>query len=133
MTLWGLGGGMVIWIAAIRSIPESFYESAKLEGIKWPRKIWNITIPMCSPVIFYNLVMSIIGTFQTFGPSYIMTSGGPNDSTTFYVLKVYNDAFVSLKMGYASALSWVLFVIIMILTLIVFKTSGWVYYGEDTA
>jgi multiple sugar transport system permease protein len=77
--------------------------------------------------------MSIIGTFQTFGPSYIMTSGGPNDSTTFYVLKVYNDAFVSLKMGYASALSWVLFVIIMILTLIVFKTSGWVYYGEDTA
>lgn len=133
MTLWGLGGGMVIWIASIRSIPESFYESAKLEGISWPKKIWHITIPMCSPVIFYNLVMSIIGTFQTFGPSFIMTNGGPNDSTTFYVLKVYNDAFVSLKMGYASALSWVLFIIILILTLVVFKTSGWVYYGEDTA
>ena len=133
MTLWGLGGGMVIWIASIRSIPDSFYESALLEGIKWPQKIWYITIPMCSPVIFYNLIIGIIGTFQTFGSSFIMTGGGPNDSTMFYVLKVYDDAFVSLKMGYASALSWVLFVIIMLLTLLVFKTSGWVYYGEDAA
>ena len=131
MSLWGLGGGMVIWIASLKGIPESMYESAQLEGVNWFQKTWYITIPMCSPVIFYNLVMSIIGTLQTFGSSFIMTGGGPEKSTLFIVLKIYQDAFAGLKMGYASSASWVLFLIIMILTLIVFKTSSWVYYGED--
>jgi multiple sugar transport system permease protein len=129
MSLWGIGGAMVIYLAALQGIPESLYEASELDGAGAFAKFRHITIPMISPVIFFNLVMSIIGSFQTFTTSFIMTSGGPNNASLFYMLHLYRNAFSYFKMGYASALAWVLFIIIMACTLMVIKTSpAWVYY-----
>jgi multiple sugar transport system permease protein len=123
---------MVIYLAGLQGVPNELYESAELDGASWPRKIWNITIPMISPVIFFNLIMGLIGSFQYFTQAYIMTSGGPMDSTLFYSLSLYNNAFRYYKMGYASAQAWVLFVIILCATLLAFKTSSkWVFYGGN--
>ncbi len=134
LNLFGLGGNMVLWIASLNNIPKELYEAAEIEGAGWGTKTFRITIPMCSPMIFYNLIMGIIGSLQTFGNVFVMTGGtpGPKNSLLFYVMKVYYTAFSgSPEIGYASALSWILFVIIGIFTLIVFRTSKWVFYGED--
>ena len=130
---FGFGGGMILWIAQLKSIPEFYYEAAELDGAGYFRKLFKITIPMCTPVIFYNLIMGIIGNLQTFSSVYVLTNGtsGIQDSLLFYVMNIYNNAFTYLRMGYASALAWILFVIIGLLTFIVFKTSGLVFYGED--
>jgi multiple sugar transport system permease protein len=129
MSLWGVGGGMVIYLAGLQGIPTELYEAAELDGAgKWA-KFRAITIPMMSPVIFFNLVMGVIGSFQTFTQAYIMTQGGPQNASLFYILYLYQRAFQELRMGYASALAWILFLLILICTVIIFKTStGWVYY-----
>ena len=123
MGLWGVGYSMVIYLAGLQDIPVSLYESAEIDGASWWQKTVHITIPMLSPVIYFNLVMGIIGTFQIFAAPYIMTNGGPERATTFYTLYLYNLAFEDLRMGYACAMAWILFVVILVLTLVATKVS----------
>jgi ABC transporter, permease protein len=130
LSLWGLGGNMLIWIAGFNGISPSLYEAAELDGAGRIRKLVSITLPMMTPVIFYNLVMGVITALQAFGPAYLLTGGGPLDSTNFLALNIYNTAIGKLEMGYASAQAWFLFVVIITLTIVVFLTSGWVYYGD---
>ena len=123
MGLWGVGYSVVIYLAGLQDIPKSLYESAEIDGASWWQKIVHITIPMLSPVIYFNLVMGIIGTFQVFAAPYIMTNGGPERATTFYTLYLFNLAFEDLRMGYACAMAWILFLIILVLTLVATKVS----------
>lgn len=131
MSLWVVGQAMIIFLAGLQGIDDVYYEAAKIDGAgRWAQLI-NITIPMMSSVIFFNLIMGVIASFQVFAAGYLITNGGPQNSTLFYVLYLYRVGFQQLKMGYAAALSWMLFFIIMILTLIIFKTVGKkVYYQE---
>ena len=132
MSLWGVGGGMVIYLAGLQGVPTSLYEAAEIDGANSFRQFLHITLPMVSPVIFFNLVIGLIGALQTFTQAFIMTGGGPRQATYFFMLHLYNNAFQWLKMGYASALAWVLFVYILLLTLLVFRSSSlWVYYEGE--
>ena len=129
MSVWGVGGAMVIYLAGLKNIPTSLYEAGTIDGTGPWRKFWNITLPMLSPLVFFNLVMGIIGSFQVFTQAFVMTGRGPDDSTLFYVLNLYYQAFEAHNMGYASAMAWVLFVIILFFTLLVFRGSRrFVYY-----
>jgi multiple sugar transport system permease protein len=129
MGVWGLGTWIVIYLAGLQGIPEQLYEAAQIDGANlWHRFIY-ITVPMMTPTIFFTLIVGIIGSFQVFTQAYIMTAGGPVNSTLFYALYMYRNAFNYLKMGYASAMAWVLFIIILLLTLIQFALANrWVYY-----
>ncbi|MDR3688348.1 MAG: sugar ABC transporter permease [Fimbriimonas sp.] len=131
MSLWGVGGSMIIYLAGLKDIPQHLYEAATIDGANAFRKMRHITLPMMTPVIFFNLVMGIIGTFQYFTQAYVIApSGGPGDSTYFYSLYLYNRAWKYLDMGYASAMAWMLFLLIIVLTGLVFKTQKrWVHYG----
>jgi multiple sugar transport system permease protein len=132
MGLWGAGAGMLIWLAGLKGIPTQLYEAASVDGANAWQKFWHITIPQLTPYIFFNLIMGCIGTFQVFGQAFIMTQGGPNNSTLFYVYHLFNNAFRYGHMGYASAMAWVLFAIIMAMTLVQLKlTKRWVYYESD--
>jgi len=129
MSLWGIGGGIVIYLAGLQGIPTELYEAAEIDGAGAWGKLLKITIPMMTPVIFFNLVTGIIGSFQVFTQAYVMTAGGPHNASLFYVLYLYRNAFYYFKMGYASALAWVLFLVVLTLTLLVFRSSAiWVYY-----
>jgi multiple sugar transport system permease protein len=129
MSLWGIGRSMVLFLAGLQDIPEQLYEAAEIDGANRWQGFWRITLPLLTPVIFFNLVLSIISTFQTFTSAFVATDGGPLDSTLFYVLYLYRQAFQFFNMGYASALAWVLFAIILVLTLLVVRSSDrWVYY-----
>jgi len=132
---WAFGGSVVIFLAALQDIPRQLYEAADLDGANaWVRTRY-ITLPMLTPVIFFNLINGIIGAFQYFTNAYVITggSGGPAGSTTFYSLLLYRNAFSYFKMGYASAMAWILFAAVFVMTLLLFKSSGrWVYYeGGD--
>lgn len=131
MALWGVGGSMIIYLAGLKDIPVHLYEAATLDGANPFRKMRHITLPMMTPVIFFNLVMGIIGSFQYFTQAYVIApTGGPEDSTYFYSLYLYNRAWKYLDMGYASAMAWLLFLVIAILTGIVFQSQRrWVHYG----
>jgi len=138
MSLWSVGGGMIIYLAGLQSIPTALYEAAELDGANSSQKMFYITIPLMSPVIFYNLVIGIIATFQYFTEVYVITAtadtglGGPLESTLFYNVYLYSNAFRYLNMGYASALAWILFLIVLVLTLLVFRSSAlWVYYEGE--
>ncbi len=125
---------MIIYLAGLQGIPTELYEAAEIDGCGRWRKLWQITVPMMTPVIFFNLIMGMIGAFQTFTEAYVITKGGPDNATLFYAMYLYQNAFKFFKMGYASALAWVLFLIILLVTLFVFATSRrWVYYtaGEE--
>jgi multiple sugar transport system permease protein len=134
MSMWGAGGGMLIYLAALSGIPGHLYEAASIDGAGRLRQFFVITIPMLTPTIFFHVIMSIIGSFQVFAQAYLMTDGGPDNATLFYVLYLFRKAFQHFEMGYASALAWVLFAIIMAFTLMVIRSSRlWVYYeGEKT-
>ena len=133
MSLWGVGGSMVIYLAGLQGIPTDLYEAADMDGANWFRRIINITLPMLSPVIFFQLIMGIIHAMQIFTQAFIMTNGGPANASLFYMLYLYRQAFQYFNMGYASALAWVLFVCILLLTLLIFRTaSSWVYYEAET-
>jgi len=132
MSLWGLGRSMVIYLASLQGIPRHLYEAAAIDGAGRWHSFYKITLPMLTPTIFFNLVLSIISTFQTFTSAFVATDGGPLDSTLFYVLYLFRQAFQYFNMGYASALAWVLFVIILALTLLIVRSSGrWVYYEGE--
>ena len=129
MSLWGVGQAMIIFLAGLQGIDEVYYEAAKIDGAGWWAQMVHITIPMMSSVIFFNLILGVIGSFQVFTAGYLITNGGPQNATLFFVLYLYRVAFQFLKMGYAAALSWVLFFIIVIFTVIIFRTVGRrVYY-----
>lgn len=132
MGLWGLGAPMVIYLASLQGVPQDLYEAASIEGAGTWAKIRNVTIPFISPVILFNVILGLIGAFQIFTQAYVMTSGGPSNSTLFYALYMYEQAFQFLHMGYASAMAWVMFALIMLATLLIFRSSArWVYYGGE--
>lgn len=129
MSIWGMGGSMIIFLAGLQGVPEQLYEAVEVDGGNWWHKFRYITIPMMTPIIFFNLIMGIIGTLQTFNQAYVMTSGGPNYASLFYVYYLYLNAFNYGAMGYSCALAWILFLIVLGLTLIVLRSSSyWVYY-----
>jgi multiple sugar transport system permease protein len=133
LALWGLGGAIVIYLAGLQDVPIELYEAADIDGAGWWTRFWNVTLPMLSPVILYNVVVGIIAAMQTFAQIYILTAGGPADSTLMYAYYLYISAFQFFKMGYASAMAWILFLIVFAATFIVFRTSArLVYYGGDT-
>lgn len=131
--LWGMGVTMVIFLAGLQNIPVHLYEAAKMDGAGAWSRFRHVTIPMMSPVILFNLIIGVIDSFQIFTPALIITGGGPDNASLFYGLLLYNNAFRYLKMGYASALAWLMFVIILLLTALVFRITGnWVYYEGAT-
>lgn len=130
MGLWGVGNSMVIYLAGLKDIPVYLYEAAIVDGAGPIQRLRKITLPMLTPVIFFNLVMGVIGSLQYFTQAYIMTGGGPEDSTRFYALYLFDRAFRYTDMGYASAMAWILFVAIIVLTSALFGTQKrWVHYG----
>ncbi|WCF08197.1 sugar ABC transporter permease [Paenibacillus thiaminolyticus] len=141
MSLWGSGAGALIFLAALQGVPKQYYEAAQVDGANWWHRFWRITVPALSPIILFQLIMGLIGAFQIFTESYILAGGkvdggkslgGPDQSLLFYAVNLYQEAFVYLKMGYASALAWILFLIVLLITFVLLKTSGrWVYYGGD--
>ncbi len=129
LSLWAVGGSMVIYLAGLKDIPAHLYEAATIDGASAWQRLRHVTLPMLSPVIFFNLVMGLIGVFQYFTEAYIMTQGGPEDSTHFYALYLFERAWRYLDMGYASAMAWVLFLVIMAITGLLFWTQRrWVHY-----
>lgn len=131
--LWGSGGSMIIFLAGLQGIPESYYEAAEIDGAGRWAKMRHITLPIISPIFFFNLVIGLINSFQVFVIGYLVTDGGPQNSTLFLVLYIYRNAFQSLKMGYAATLSWVLFFILMVLSLLIFRFIGRRIYYENPA
>ena len=130
MGLWAVGGSMIIYLAGLKDIPSHLYEAAMIDGANAWHRTRHVTLPMLTPVIFFNLVMGVIHAFQYFTQAYIMTQGGPEDSTLFYALYLFNRAWRYLDMGYASAMAWILFIIVMVFTGLIFKTHRrWVHYG----
>ncbi len=132
MSLWGVGHAVVIYLAGLQDIPKQLYEAAELDGARWFSKVRHITIPLLSPAIFFNVVMGLISALQVFALPYVLTdgTGGPARSTTFYTMYLYNSAFRYLRMGYACAMAWILFLIILALTLLVYRMSRKrVHYG----
>jgi len=129
MSLWGQGGSMLIFLAGLKGIPRQLYEAAEIDGASRWYRFTRITLPMLSPTIFFLMVLSIIGNLKVFTESYVLTQGGPLNSTLFYVYNLFNNAFVYFRMGYASALAWVFFILVLILTLAQFRLADrWVYY-----
>jgi multiple sugar transport system permease protein len=132
LSLWGFGSQMLFFLAGLQSVPPHLYEAAKIDGATAWQQFWHITVPMISPVIFYNLIISMMGTFQAFDGAYLYTGGGPNYATHFYVLNIYNFGWRFFKFGLASAMAWVLLVIILVMTMIVVRSSAaWVYYEGE--
>lgn len=130
MNLWSVGGWMVIYLAGLQDMPQELYEAAELDGATWWDKTRNLTIPFMSPYILFSVILMLIGVFQYFTQVAVMTNGGPADSTRVYALYLYQNAFTFFRMGYASAMAWLLFVVVVILTIIIFRTSARrVYYG----
>ena len=135
MSLWGIGGArMIIFLAGLQGISESYYEAALIDGASSTQKFLFITLPMLSPTIFFNLILGIIGSFQVFTSAYVMTSGGPGNASLFYVLYLFRNAFEYFKLGKASAMAWILFALLLGFTVVQFKNARrWVHYegGDD--
>ena len=135
LAIWQFGSPMIIFLAGLRQIPQDLYEAASMDGASWWRQFRKITLPLLAPVIFFNLVLQTIEGFKAFTQAFIVSggTGGPIDSTLFYSLYLYEEAFANFRMGYASALAWILLVIIAIFTAIAFGTSKyWVYYEDES-
>jgi multiple sugar transport system permease protein len=142
MGLWGMGGTIVIYLSGLQDVPASLLEAAEIDGATWLRRLWHITIPMVSPITLFNLIIGVISTFQYFAQAYVFGAavatsngaqvlGAPLNSTLFYSVYLFQNGFVYLRMGYASAMAWILFIIIMICTLLLLRTSNrWTYYAE---
>jgi multiple sugar transport system permease protein len=131
LSTWGVGGSMIIFLAGLQGIPEVFYEAANLDGAGRAAKLWNITLPLMSPIIFFNLVIGFINAFQVFVLPLLMTNGGPQNATLTLVLYIYRTAFQSTNMGYAATLSWLLFFFLMIFSFIIFRFIGRRVYYEN--
>jgi multiple sugar transport system permease protein len=132
MGLWGAGGAMLLYLAGLQGIPTQLYEAAEIDGANAWKRFRHITIPMLTPTIYFNLLINIIGSFQVFTQSYIMTQGGPNNATLTQVLYLYRKGFQDFQFGYASALAWALFLVILVFTVLVVRSSdNWVHYEGD--
>jgi multiple sugar transport system permease protein len=132
MGLWGAGGAMLLYLAGLQSIPTALYEAAEIDGANSWHRFWAITIPMLTPTIYFNLLINIIASFQVFTQSYVMTGGGPNNATLTQVLYLYRKGFQDFQFGYASAMAWGLFLVIMVFTILVVRSSeSWVYYEGE--
>jgi multiple sugar transport system permease protein len=132
MSLWSVGGTMIIFLAGLQNVPQHLYEAVDIDGGASRHKALHVTIPMITPVILFNLVLSLIHGLQAFTQAYVMTQGGPNNATLFYVFYLYRTAFADGQMGYAAAMAWILFVIIAALTALIFRSSSaWVYYEGE--
>jgi len=130
---WAQGSAMVIFLAALQDVPRSLYDAALVDGANGWQRFWHVTIPMCTPAILFVLITSLIGMFQYFTLGWLLTGGGPNLATEFYGIYLYRNAFRFFKMGYASAQAWLLFILVVIFTIAIFRTSArWVYYGGST-
>jgi multiple sugar transport system permease protein len=133
MSLWDVGPMMIIFLAGLQGVPQHLYDAVSVDGGNAWRRLWTVTVPMVTPTILFNLVLSIIDSMQAFTQAYVMTDGGPNNSTLFYGLYLYRKAFQQGDMGYAAALGVILFVLIAILSFLVFRSSSrWVYYEGGT-
>jgi len=131
MSIWTSGQTIIILLAGLTGVPKQLYEVAELDGANWLHKIIYITIPLLTPAILFILIMSVVWSFQIFTRAYIMTNGEPANSTLFYSLYLYRVAFRYFKMGYGCAMAWILFIIVLTLSLAIFKTSAkWVYYEK---
>lgn len=130
MMLWSIGNPMVIFLAGLQAIPQQLYEAAHVDGASWWARFWAVTVPMLSPVILFNLILGVIGSFQIFTSAYLLTQdGGPEQSTLFSVTYLYRLGFEQFRMGYASSLAWLVFLIILVLSLFQLRLSrSWVYY-----
>ena len=132
LRVWQFGSPMVLFLAALKGVPEELYEAASIDGATSARQFLKITLPLISPVVFYNLVTQLVQAFQEFNGPYIITQGGPRNATTLISLIVYNSAFSEYNVGMSSAMAWIMFVIVMVFTLISFKTQDrWVYYSDE--
>jgi multiple sugar transport system permease protein len=132
MSLWGTGATMVIFLAGLQGVPAELYEAARVDGATTWRSFWSITLPLITPVVLFNLIIGVIQSFQVFAQAFIMTNGGPNNATLFYVLYLYRVAFQYSQMGYASAMAWILFLIVFVCTLLIFRSAArWVYYEGE--
>ena len=132
LRVWQFGSPMVLFLAALKGVPEELYEAASIDGATGPKQFVKITLPLISPVIFYNLVTQLVQAFQEFNGPYIITQGGPRNATTLISLIVYNSAFSEYNVGMSSAMAWIMFVIVMIFTVIAFTSQRkWVYYSDE--
>ncbi|MEZ4707295.1 MAG: sugar ABC transporter permease [Caldilineaceae bacterium] len=135
LMVWASGGTMIIYLAGLQDIPDSLYEAAEIDGANWGQKFRHVTLPLMTPTIFFTLVLGIIGTFQIFDVIFVLTDGmgGPLNSTLVYLIYLYRNGFNFFRMGYASAMAWILFMIILGITILQFKTaSRWVYYEAES-
>lgn len=133
LTVWQFGSSMIIFLAGLKQIPQEYYEAAQVDGAGRMRRFFNVTLPMLSPVIFFNLIIQLINAFQAFTQAFIISGGkgGPLDSTLFYTLYLYQKGFTFFEMGYASAMAWILVILIAIITAVFFGTSKyWVHYAD---
>lgn len=131
MSMWSVGGTVVVFLAGLQGVPRTLYEAAALDGANGWARFRHVTLPMMSPVIFFNLIIGMIGSFQVFTQAYIMTGGGPQNATLFYVLHLFKQGFGLFRMGYAAALAWILFLIILVLTVVQMTLARrWVYYAS---
>ena len=132
LEIWQFGSSMVMFLAALKQVPSSLYEAARIDGASKVRIFFKITVPQITPIIFFNMIMQIIQALQNFTSAFVITEGGPLKSTYVLGMKLYNEGFSYFKMGYASAISWVIFLVIMIITMALFKSSsGWVFYEDQ--
>ncbi|MBZ4644647.1 MAG: ABC-type transporter, integral rane subunit [Clostridia bacterium] len=131
LAVWQFGSSMVIFLAGLKQIPNEMYEAALVDGASRVRRFFSITLPMISPILFFNLVMQMINAFQEFTGPYVVTGGGPMNSTYVYSMLIYDNAFKYFRMGYSSALSWIQFLLILIVTVVIFKSSSYWTYYED--
>lgn len=132
MGLWGAGGAMILYLAGLQGIPTHLYEAAEIDGANSWNRFWHITIPMLTPTIYFNILISIIASFQVFTQAHVLTNGGPNNATLTQVLYLYRKGFIDFQFGYASALAWALFVVILFFTILVVRSSeSWVHYEGE--
>ena len=132
--MWAQGTAIVIFLAALQDVPSSLKDAARVDGANALQRFWHVTIPICTPAILFVMLTGMIGMFQYFTLGWLLTEGGPNESTEFFSLYLYRNAFQYFKMGYASALAWILFIIILIFTLLIFRSSArWVYYAGESS
>ncbi len=133
MSIWSVGAGAIIYLAGLQGIPTELYEAAEVDGARWMQRLVYVTLPLMTPVLFFQLVVGMINALQIFTQAYIMTAGGPNNATLFVILYLYQNAFMYQRMGFASALAWVLLTLILLLTLLIYRSStSWVYYEGET-
>jgi len=130
MSLWNVGGSIILYLAALQNVPTELYEAAQIDGAGWWSQFFNITLPGISPVLLFTILTGIIGALQTFTPAFIMTNGGPNNATTFYAFYIYNNAFKWHKMGSASAQAWILFILVFVISLVSIRVVGKYTYYE---